>query len=40
MILDAKDWYDALNYDAQILRSYRKGRLIASTTPVEKTVLF
>ena len=40
VILDAKDWYDALNYDAQILRSYRKGRLIASTTPVEKTVLF
>ena len=40
VIMDAKDWYDALNYDAPILRNYRKGKLIASTTPVEKTVLF
>lgn len=40
VILDARDWYDALNYDANILRNYRKGKLIASTAPVEKTVLF
>ena len=40
VILDAKDWYDALNYDAPILRKYRKGKLIASTAPVDKQVFF
>ena len=40
VILDAKDWYDALNYDAPILRSYRKGKLLASTVPVETQVFF
>ena len=40
VILDAKDWYDALNYDAPILRNYRKGKLIASTAPVDKQVFF
>ncbi|MCI8910685.1 MAG: cytosine deaminase [Oscillibacter sp.] len=40
VILDAKDWYDALNYDAAILYNYRKGKLIAKTAPMEKTVLF
>ena len=30
VILDAGNWYDALNYDAAVLRSYRHGRLIAS----------
>lgn len=40
VILDAKDWYDALNYDAPILRNYRKGKLIASTAPVHKQVFF
>ncbi len=40
VILDAKDWYDALNYDAPILRNYRKGKLLASTAPVETQVFF
>ena len=40
IILDAKDWYDALNYDANVLRNYRKGKLIASTAPVDKKVFF
>lgn len=40
VILDAKDWYDALNYDAPILRNYRKGKLIARTAPVDKQVFF
>ena len=33
VILDAKNWYDALNFDAPILRNYRKGKLIASHCP-------
>ncbi|HIY15772.1 MAG TPA: amidohydrolase family protein, partial [Candidatus Intestinimonas stercorigallinarum] len=40
VILDAKDWYDALNYDAAVLRSYRRGRLIASAAPADKQVFF
>ena len=40
IILDARDWYDALNYDAGVLRSYRGGRPIASAAPVEKQVFF
>lgn len=40
VILDAENWYDALNYDASVLRSYRRGKLIASTAPVEKQVYF
>ena len=40
ILMDAANWYDALNYDANVLASYRKGRLIAKTAPVEKTVLF
>lgn len=40
VILDAPNWYDALNYDAAVLYNYRKGKLIASTAPVEKHVYF
>lgn len=40
VILDAKNWYDALNYNAPVLGNYRKGKLIASTAPIEKKVLF
>lgn len=40
VILDAPNWYDALNYDAAVLYNYRKGKLIASTEPVEKHVYF
>ncbi len=38
IILDAPDWFDALNRDAAVLRSYRNGRLIASTVPAATTV--
>lgn len=40
VILDAPNYYDALNNNAAVLRSYRMGKLIASTKPMEKTVLF
>ena len=40
VILDAGNWYDALNYDAAVLRSYQHGRLIASAQPARKEVLF
>ena len=40
VILDAPNYYDALNNNAAVLRSYRRGKLIASTKPMEKTVLF
>lgn len=40
VIMDAKDWYDALNQDANVLANYRKGKCIASTEPVEKKVYF
>lgn len=40
IILDAKNWYDALNNNAPVLRNYRKGKLIASTAPVDKKVYF
>lgn len=40
VILDAKNYYDALNYDVPVLRSYRKGKLITSTKPMERSVLF
>lgn len=40
IVLDATNWYDALNYNAPVLANYRRGKLIASTAPVEKKVLF
>lgn len=40
VILDAKNWYDALNYDVPVLRNYRKGKLIASNEPVNTQVYF
>lgn len=40
VVLDAKNYYDALNYNAPVLRSYREGRLIAKTEPAKKEVLF
>ena len=36
VVLDAKNYYDALNYNAPVLRSYREGRLIAKTEPAKK----
>ncbi len=40
LILDAKDFYQALNEKSAILASYRKGKLIAKGKPIEKEVLF
>lgn len=40
VILDAKNYYDALNQNAPVLASYRAGRRIAGTTPGETTVHF
>lgn len=40
IILDAKNYYDALNYNSPVLRSYKSGRLIAQTEPGSKSVLF
>lgn len=40
VIMDAENWYDALNYDAAVLYNYRKGKLIASTEPVKKHIFF
>lgn len=40
IIMDAPTWYDALNTDAPVLRSYRAGRLIAQTEPVVRKAHF
>lgn len=40
IILDAANYYDALNKDAAVLASYRKGRLIAKTVPAKSQVMF
>ena len=40
LVLDAKNYYDALNFNAAVLRSYNKGRLIAQSEPAEKDVFF
>lgn len=40
LILNADNFYNALNLKSEILYSYRKGRLIAKTVPAQKSVLF
>ena len=40
VIMDAPHYYDALNNNAPVLASYRRGRLIASTKPKETQVFF
>ena len=40
IVLDAKNYYEALIQDAPVLASYRNGSLISSSSPVTKTVLF
>lgn len=40
IILDAKDYSDALNFNSPVLRSYNKGRLIAKAAPGTREVLF
>lgn len=40
IIMDAKNYYDALNDDASVLYSFNKGKVIAETKPAEHNVLF
>lgn len=40
IVMDASDYYDALNNDAKVLASYRKGMLIAETVPAKTEVKF
>ena len=40
VIMDAKNYHDALNYDSTVLASYRKGKLLASTIPAKTEVKF
>lgn len=40
VLLDAENYYDALNTNAAVLLSYKKGKKIAQTTPCKKEVLF
>ena len=40
IVLNQTDFYQALNKQSEVLLSYREGRLIASTKPAEKSVLF
>lgn len=39
IVLDASTWFDALNFNAPVLRSYRDGRLIAETEPEVRRVV-
>ncbi|WP_232549803.1 cytosine deaminase [Propioniciclava soli] len=40
VVLDAPSWFDALNWNAPVLRSYRDGRLIARSEPAVREALF
>lgn len=40
VVLDAENYYDALNTNAAVLLSYKKGKKIAQTTSCKKEVLF
>ena len=40
IVLDAKNWYDALNTNAAVLCSYKNGRKIAESTPGTSAALF
>lgn len=40
VIMDAKDYFEALCYDRPVTASYREGRLIAKTVPAESEVMF
>ena len=40
VVLDAENWYDALNRNAAVLASWKDGRKIAETRPAEQSVLF
>lgn len=40
VIIDATSWFDALNWNAAVVSSYREGRLVARSEPVRREVLF
>lgn len=40
IVMDASDYYDALNNDAKVLASYRKGAVISETVPAKTEVKF
>lgn len=40
VIVDAENWYDALNWNSAVIGSYRGGRLIARTEPARREVMF
>jgi cytosine deaminase len=40
IVLDAPNYYDALNYNAPVLLSYKNGRKIAQGTPASRSALF
>ncbi len=40
IVMDAKNYYDALNEDAEVLYSYKDGKLIVENKPAERTVKF
>ena len=40
IILDASSWYDALNWNAPVLSSYKNGRLVARSEPAKREALF
>lgn len=40
VVMDAKNYYDALNYNSPVLASYRSGKKIAQASPIERTALF
>ncbi|MDE6469936.1 MAG: cytosine deaminase [Eubacterium sp.] len=40
IVLDAENYYDALNTNAAVLASYKNGRKIAESMPAEKRILF
>ncbi|HLS01550.1 MAG TPA: cytosine deaminase [Beutenbergiaceae bacterium] len=40
VIFDAPNWYEALSFNAPVVGSYRAGKLIARTEPVDHDVLF
>lgn len=40
VVLDAKNYYDALNYNSPVLASYKKGKKISEATSSSRNVLF
>ena len=39
IVLDADNWYNALSRNAAVLRAYKKGKLVAQSTPGTAEVL-